>query len=97
MRENEIEAKLVKEIRKRGGECLKFTSPGNTGVPDRIILLPEGRIYFVELKADNGTPTKLQLYWNRKLTELGFTAGIIYGEQGLEDFLSIADNAVHSA
>ena len=51
MRENEIEAKLVKAVKDVGGVCWKFTSPGTAGVPDRIVLMPSGRIGFVEVKA----------------------------------------------
>ena len=53
MLESEIEKKLVREIRKMGGMAYKFVSPGNTGVPDRIVILP-GVITFVELKTETG-------------------------------------------
>mgnify|MGYP001603998362 CR=1 FL=1 len=51
MRESGIEKRLKKEIEKIGGKALKFVSPGVIGVPDRIVLLPHGKIIFVELKA----------------------------------------------
>lgn len=60
MLEKTIEKKLKTEIEKRGGLCLKFTSPSTRGVPDRIILLPSGEVHFVELKAENGKLSKLQ-------------------------------------
>ena len=50
MRESTIEARLAREVRKLGGLCYKFTSPGAPGVPDRIIILPGGLVVFVELK-----------------------------------------------
>ena len=53
MREKETEAKLVKAVRKLGGLAPKFVSPGLDGVPDRLILLPGGKIAFIELKAEN--------------------------------------------
>ena len=49
MREHEIERKLVDAVKAKGGICWKFVSPGTAGVPDRIILMPNGRIAFVEL------------------------------------------------
>ena len=51
MREKIIEEKLTKTVKQNGGVCWKFTSPGMAGVPDRIVLMPGGRIAFVEVKA----------------------------------------------
>lgn len=51
MREKEVEAALVKAAKKRNGVALKFVSPGLSGVPDRLVLLPDGKIGFIELKA----------------------------------------------
>ena len=59
MRESSIERKLVQGIKKAGGLCMKFTSPGRRGVPDRIILI-YGKILFVELKAPGGELSELQ-------------------------------------
>lgn len=50
MREKSMEAKLVAAVKAAGGVCWKFTFPGTAGVPDRIVLLPSGRIAFVEVK-----------------------------------------------
>lgn len=51
MQEKEVEQKLVKAVKLTGGICLKFISHGFDGVPDRLVLLPQGRMAFVELKA----------------------------------------------
>lgn len=51
--EKQIENYLKKKITEAGGMCLKWTSPGTAGVPDRIIIMPKGKIYFVELKAED--------------------------------------------
>lgn len=51
MREKEVEQKFVKAVKLAGGFCIKFTSPGFNGVPDRLVLLPKGRMAFIELKA----------------------------------------------
>jgi hypothetical protein len=58
--EKRLEAYLVKEVKKMGGLCLKFTSPGCRGVPDRICVFPGSRCVFVELKSETGTLRKLQ-------------------------------------
>ena len=61
MRERQIEQALVAAVRKRHGLCPKWVSPGWDGVPDRIILLPGGRIGFAELTAPGRMPRALQL------------------------------------
>lgn len=77
MREKSIEAKLVDAVKAAGGVCWKFTSPGTSGVPDRIVLLPSGRIGFVEVKASGETPRPLQCLRIRTLRRLGFKAFVL--------------------
>lgn len=76
MLEKEIEKKCRLKIKKQGGLFLKFVSPGNAGVPDRLILLPGGIIKFVELKRPGAQPRPLQKYWHKKLRALGFTVEV---------------------
>lgn len=69
--ERELESKLVDEIKKRGGLCLKWVSPGAAGVPDRIVLMPYGCVYFIELKRPKGGKrAELQKYWARQFTAM---------------------------
>ena len=77
MREREIEKKLVDAVKTQGGVCWKFTSPGTSGVPDRIVLMPFGRIGFVEVKAPGETPRPLQHLRIRTLQRLGFKAFVL--------------------
>lgn len=77
MREHEIECKLVTETKKRKGMAVKFVSPGLDGVPDRLVLLPEGRLAFVELKAPGKKPRPLQVKRKRQLETLGFNVYIV--------------------
>jgi hypothetical protein len=72
MRESYIEKRLVQEVKKRGGLAMKFVSPGLDGVPDRIVLLPGGRIAFVEVKAPGQKMRPLQLRRKEQLSDLGF-------------------------
>ena len=51
MRENVVEKKPLRRLKKRGGLAVKFVSPGFNGVPDRLVLFPGGKMAFVELKA----------------------------------------------
>lgn len=72
MLEKEIERKLKLPIKKLGGLCLKFETPGYTGVPDRIILLPGGVIRFVETKAPGKKERKRQILVHSIFRKLGF-------------------------
>ena len=77
MREKVIEQKLAAAIKKAGGIALKFVSPGFDGMPDRLLLLPDGKIAFVEVKAQGKKPRSLQLARHRLLRKLGFQVYII--------------------
>ena len=77
MRESFIEEKLTKAVKQKGGVCWKFTSPGTAGVPDRIILMPKGRIAFVEVKAPGEKPRPLQFSRHRLLRRLGFKVYVL--------------------
>ncbi len=81
MREKQIEQKLARAVRSREGICPKFVSPGYGGMPDRLILLPDGRLAFAELKAPGKKPRPLQLSRHRKLRELGFAVYVIDEEE----------------
>lgn len=73
MLERDIEKKLVRPIRDLGGLCLKFETPGFTGVPDRIILLPGPHIVFVETKQPGKKERPRQVYVHGLLRAMGFT------------------------
>lgn len=79
MREKEIEQKLVDTVKKYGGICPKFVSPGFSGMPDRIVLLPKGKFAFIELKAPNKKPRPLQVARHKLLMGLGFRVYVIDG------------------
>lgn len=81
MREIRIEQRLVSEVKKRSGLCPKFVSPGIDGMPDRLILLPKGRMAFAELKAPGRKPRPLQLARHKKLRKLGFAVYVIDGTE----------------
>ena len=77
MRESAIEQKLVKAAKAKGGVALKLTSPTMNGLPDRLILLPKGKIAFVELKAPGKKPRPLQTARHDMLRSLGFKVYVI--------------------
>lgn len=71
MLEREVEKALVRQIKNAGGIAPKLTSPGTAGMPDRIIILPGGKIAFVELKAPGQKPRPIQIRQMDRLTQLG--------------------------
>lgn len=88
MRENMIERQLAVAVKKMGGMAVKFVSPGLDGVPDRIVLLPDKRIAFVELKAPGKKLRALQEKRKGQLEELGFPVFVI---DGLEQIGGVLD------
>ena len=70
MKESAIEAYLVSRIRRIGGVCFKFVSPGMVGVPDRIVILPSGELVWVELKRPNGVVSSIQKRMHARLRAL---------------------------
>ena len=87
MRERDIEAYLRDQIKRLGGIAYKFVSPGNAGVPDRLVLLPAGRVAFVELKAPGKQPTPLQLRQQKRIAGLGFKVLVIDSKEQVDEFI----------
>jgi Holliday junction resolvase len=85
--EKDVERKLVRGIRNQGGMCRKFVSPGWAGAPDRIVLLPGGRMYFIEMKRPGEEPEPLQQHRIEELQALGFNARAINTEEDVNIFL----------
>ena len=77
MRVKVIEQKLVAEVKKAGGICPKWVSPGFDGVPDRIAMFPGGKIAFVEVKAPGEKPRPLQRARHELLRKLGFRVYVL--------------------
>ena len=88
MREKTIEQKFRKAVRDAGGVALKFTSPGFDGVPDRLALLPGGRMAFVEIKAPGEKPRPHQLARHRMLRRLGFKVYVLDAAEQIEKIIS---------
>lgn len=88
MRERDIERKLVAGVKRLGGVAYKWVSPGQDGVPDRIVCMPGGKVYFVELKADRGRVSPRQVYQLGRLEKLGFRTFVVWGVDGVNKFLA---------
>lgn len=88
IREKNIESKLCRAVKKRGGLCLKFVSPAFNGVPDRIVLLSGGRIAFVEVKAPGETLRPIQRKRKWQLERLGCKVFCLDSEEKVEEVVN---------
>lgn len=87
MQESTIERYLVSQTKRAGGWALKFISPGVSGVPDRIVLLPGGKIFFAELKRPGVRARPLQQAIHCKLQDLGFAVYVIDSKEQVKEVL----------
>lgn len=94
MREKYIEQKLVTATKKNGGIALKFTSPGFDGMPDRLVLLPYGKLAFVEVKAPNKKPRPLQISRHEMLRRLGFEVYVLDDIKQIGGILDEIENSM---
>ena len=86
-KESSVEGYLNNRVKAMGGKCLKFVSPGNAGVPDRLILLPHLPPAFLELKRLGEEPAPLQAKFIRDMAKLGQTAGWADSHEEVDAFL----------
>ena len=77
LRERDIERRLVSEARERGGMAVKLASPGIDGLPDRVVLMPDGKMAFVELKAPGRKPRPVQRVRIRQLVAMGYGVYVV--------------------
>jgi hypothetical protein len=83
MLESKIERRLCTGVKKLGGLCMKWTSPDKVGVPDRIVFMPKGIVYFVELKTERGVLSPTQRLCMDKLRGMGCNTRVLYGTTGV--------------
>lgn len=84
MLERRVEQRLVERAKEAGGLAIKWVAPGLSGVPDRIVILPGGRVIFVELKAPGERPTALQSRIHQMLTRLGADVRVVDSLEGAD-------------
>ncbi len=87
MKESTIESNFVKQVKAMGGMAIKLISPNFAGLPDRLVLLPHGKMFFVELKATGQKPRPLQIAVHRKLRKLGFDVYVIDSNEKINELL----------
>ena len=88
MLEKRVEQMLTRGVEALGGKSFKWVSPGHDGVPDRIIVMPGGYVYFVEMKAETGELSALQRFQLRQLKSLGCHALVLHGADETQLFLT---------
>ena len=87
MLEKDIERILTDGVKEQGGRTYKWVSPGNAGVPDRIVALPGRPPVLIELKTESGTLTALQKVQIRRLKALGLDVRVLHGPGEVKEFL----------
>lgn len=85
--EKNIERYLVKKMKSIGGKAYKFVSPGNAGVPDRVVIFPNGALIFAELKCETGEPSEVQKYQIGRLRELLQEVRVLYSKSDVDSLL----------
>lgn len=88
MYEKVYERRLVDGVKKLGGMCLKFVSPSTPGVPDRLIILPHGRIVFVEMKTETGRLSKIQRHVVGEMQKRGADVRVVKGRDEVDAILA---------
>lgn len=87
IRERAVERYLKDAVLQAGGSSWKWVSPGHTGVPDRIVIFPGGRVYFVEVKTKGGKLSARQTFVLRLLRAFGCNTDVVYSRDDVDDFL----------
>ena len=86
--EKTLERKLAKKVEALGGWSLKLLAVHISGLPDRICLLPGGKVFFVEVKTTKQKPRKIQLVVHERLKKLGFPVYVVDTSEGIEEVLN---------
>lgn len=92
--EKDLEKKMKDRLEKLGCMVLKFTSPGNAGVPDRLVFIPGGKLVLVELKRPGGKLRPLQKVWAKKFGKLGFKHRTVKNENNINELMELVRKEV---
>lgn len=88
MKEIKSEQRLKQSVEGLGGRCFKLTFPGTAGAPDRLVVLPGGRLYLVEMKKIGGRLEASQEILFREFARLGVPVHVLYGHDGVDKFIN---------
>jgi len=97
MKESQIENKLVRMVREKGGLCYKFISPCIPGVPDRIVITPAGQTIYVELKTEIGRLAKIQEWQISEMRKRGCDVRVLKGLIDVKAFVTeVFESEIHT-
>lgn len=96
MLEKDIEQWLNKKVESLGGLSFKFVSPNNPGVPDRIYILPKGKVFFVELKTEIGRMSNIQKWQRERLRKMGCRFYLVKGMEQAREFVRELEDEIHT-
>ena len=88
MKESTIEKHLVAQVKALGGMAYKFTSPSNRGVADRVVCLPNGQTWFVELKAPSGRLSPLQKHFQSEMARMNQNYACLWSKEHVEEWIN---------
>jgi len=89
-REAGIEGYLRDRVRGAGGLCVKLNPAGLVGIPDRLVLLPGGRVIFVEVKKPRGGVVgKAQFVWRDRLSDLGLSHRFVFTREDVDELMEV--------
>ena len=88
MKESTIEKHLVTQVKALGGMAYKFTSPAHRGVADRVVCLPDGQTWFVELKALGGRLSELQKIFAEDMARMNQRYVCLWSKEQIEEWLN---------
>jgi hypothetical protein len=85
--ERDIERHLVRRVAERGGVAYKWVSPGRVGVADRIVMLPGGRVWFVELKTVTGRLSPLQKVFAADMARMKMNYVVLKSKEEVDQWI----------
>lgn len=85
--ESSVEKYLNEKVKQLGGFTRKYVSPGHVGVADRICFFPGGKVFFVEVKTDNGKENNRQYRERERMIQLGQKTAVVYGKTGVDNWI----------
>ena len=82
-----LEAELRERCKALGWMCIKLTSQYQRGLPDRLILMPGGRVCFAEIKTTGKKPTALQRLTHERFRALGYRVEVVDTTESLDNLI----------
>lgn len=87
IREAQLEEIFRRRVRQSLGGIVSKLAPTTAGMPDRLVVLPGGRVYLVELKTETGSLSPIQMEWHKRVKDLGAPVHVLYGEEQIREWI----------